>query len=454
MQKLFIGADVSKGYIDAIILDSKGTHISSTEKFYDTAVGHSKFSDWVKAVLTPNRVIYVGVESTGGYENNWISLFRKIARLHNVHYVQLNPRAVSNSSKALLKRTITDGVSAAIIADYMIRYFDRILFDTDDSFSSLRRLWSSRELSKKAHVSHWIHLQLILYDANPTILRYTRDRLPSWVLTVLKNYPTAKKLAQARAGKLSKIPYVTISRANELISAAKESVAADSEECTEFLIRQSVDILLDLSKQIKAIELRLIKEGENFPDVNLLCTIPGIGEITAVGLVINIGDIRRFENVKKLTSYFGLHPMFKESGDGKTVARMSKVGRKRPRTMLFNAVFGGIRANPILKRTYDKCIKAGKAHKSAMGVCMHQLLRIVYGVMTSGESFDIEIHNKHKEKGDTSKSAVVVTLKPVEMADEYSAPISAKEARRLKDREAESQNCKSNLVRDHQPPIH
>ncbi len=454
MQDLFVGADVSKGYIDAVILNSEGKVICSREKFFDTPDDHLMFFEWIKSIMTPSTTVYVGVESTGGYENNWISLFQEMRKSCDVHYVRLNPRAVSNASKALLTRTVTDGVSAFIIADYMIRYFDRITFDIIDPFGSIRRLWSSRELIQKAYNAQWTHLQLILYDANPEILQYTRNSLPQWVVTVLKSYPTAKNLSRARPATLAKIPYVTIERAHELIAAAKKTIAADNEECTAFLIKQSIETIANLSKQIKTLEKRLTEESVNMPNMDLLCSIPGVGEVTAIGLLINIGDINRFEKVNNLTSYFGIHPVFKESGDGKSVARMSKTGRRRPRTMLYMSVFAGLQANPLLRECYDEAIEQGKAHGSAIGKCMHKLLRIVYGILKSGKKFDIEIHNRDKNRKKEKISVEKNASKSIQKEKlNLSAPVSSKEAKRQKDKMAESHEKPSSQVRDHQPPI-
>ena len=44
------------------------------------------------------------------------------------------------------------------------------------------------------------------------------------------------------------------------------------------------------------------------------------------GLLLEIGTIERFSSVKKLASFFGLHPVYKQSGDGTFKRRMSKKG--------------------------------------------------------------------------------------------------------------------------------
>lgn len=449
MKEIFLGGDVSKGYIDVLILDCTGSVISSTKRFFDSPNGHSMLSEEILSHLDDSTTVYVGVESTGGYENNWIALFANLAAQHRLYYSRINPRAICNSAKVLLTRTITDEVSAMIIADYLRRYRDEIDFSQSSNFRSLRRLWSSRELIQKGHSAIWQHLQQVLYDANPVILRYTRTELPQWVLQVLLKYPTAKKLAKAHAKTVAKIPYVSIGRAMEMIGEAQRSIASDNEECTAFLIQESVRNLLDTQKRVKSIDSLLIKEMVKYPEMELLTSIPGIGEITAVGLLMNIGDINRFPNVKKLSSYFGLHPMFKESGDGKTVSRMSKIGKKRPRAMLYMAVMGGLRTNEILRSIHAEAKAAGMPPQASIGKCMHKLLRLVYGVLKSGKKFNVEIHNKHKLKGDLKRVAKKEQAQEPEFVELF-APVSAREAKRIRDRATESQKGKDLLVRDQQ----
>ncbi len=448
MKELFLGGDVSKGYMDALILDNLGAVISPSKRYFDSPDGHQKLINVILSHLDDSVVIYAGVESTGGYENNWISLFAQLGMKYPLRYSRINPRSISNSAKVLLKRTVTDEVSATIIANYLRRYQDEVDFSQSNKFASLRRLWSSRELIQKSHTAIWQHLQIILYDANPVILTYTRNDLPKWVLQVLLKYPTAQKLAKARAATVAKIPYVSLSRATEMINEAQKSIASDSEICTVFLIQESVGNLIDTQKRLKTIDTHLIEAMSKYPEMELLLSIPGIGQITAVGLLMNIGDINRFANVKKLASYFGLHPMFKESGDGKSVSRMSKVGKKRPRTMLYMAVLGGLSTNQILNSLHAEAKNVGMPPQASIGKCMHKLLRIVYGVLKSGQKFDIEIHNSHKLKCEIIKVAKKEV--EVESCDRF-APISAREAKRQRDREAESQNGMNHLVRDHQP---
>ena len=126
-------------------------------------------------------------------------------------------------------------------------------------------------------------------------------------------------------------------------------------------------------------------------DIQLLCSVNGIGLYSAVGLLINIVLISRFPTVKHLVSYFGLHPVLKQSGDGSWGNHMSKKGKKQPRAILYNIIRSAMTCNPVIKQLYEKCLKRGMSKMAAIGVCMHKVLRIVYGMLKSNTKFDPNI---------------------------------------------------------------
>ena len=68
--------------------------------------------------------------------------------------------------------------------------------------------------------------------------------------------------------------------------------------------------LLGLSRQVR---LR-IKEYDN-ELYSLLNTITGIGPLTSSALITELGDINRFPNIDNLSSFVGLIPKMKESGE-------------------------------------------------------------------------------------------------------------------------------------------
>ncbi len=57
MQKLFLGCDVSKGYMDALILDSSGAVVSPSRRYYDSPEGHRLLANEIKSKLIGSTTI-------------------------------------------------------------------------------------------------------------------------------------------------------------------------------------------------------------------------------------------------------------------------------------------------------------------------------------------------------------------------------------------------------------
>jgi len=79
-----------------------------------------------------------------------------------------------------------------------------------------------------------------------------------------------------------------------------------------------------------------------------LMSLLGIGIINAFALIAIIGDIRRFENAKKLVAYLGLNPGSRESGSSKRVrVGIGKRGRKEMRNLLVQAAQSVLRRGKV-----------------------------------------------------------------------------------------------------------
>ncbi len=93
---------------------------------------------------------------------------------------------------------------------------------------------------------------------------------------------------------------------------------------------QSLSVLLgvveDLERQLAAIETELCPIARADPRVQLLATIPGIGELLALTVAAEIGEISRFPSARKLIGYAGLAPTIKQSGQSSWTGRISKAG--------------------------------------------------------------------------------------------------------------------------------
>lgn len=399
MEKYYLGVDVSKGYADLVILDGNKQVVEENFQLDDTFDGHCRLYEILCGFFAnhPQCMLYAAVESTGGYENNWFNAPVGLQATLNLKTARLNPLGVSANSKADLKRNITDKISAQNVAEYVIAHPEKVSYEQQDHLASLRKQWSFIKMLTKQSTQLLNQLEPLLYSANPELLTYCKGGVPGWVLKLLKRYPTASKLAKAKAVSVARIPYISSARAQQLIFDAKKSVASVIDKVTEQLIGATVKQILHL-RELIASQTEIMAKHCSVAEVDLLKTFNGINDYSAVGLILEIQTITRFSTAKKLASFFGLHPVYKISGDGSGSFRMSKKGRKEPRRILFMVALSAIRSNPLIRSIYLNRIEQGMQKMAAIGLCMHKILRILYGMLKHNQAFDPEVDRRNRER--------------------------------------------------------
>ena len=437
MKSFYLGIDVSKGYADFVIIDQQKQPVVENFELDDTFEGHNRLYEIISRFLKdhPKATLYAAVESTGGYENNWVNaLFRFQASL-NIQTARLNPLAVMHNSKADLKRNGTDKISAQSVAEYLVSHPEKVLYQQHDPLFSLRKQWSFMKMLTKQCTQVVNQLHSLLYTAHPQLLSFCRDGFSAWVLKLLVQYPTAAELKKARAKTVAKIPYVSMERAQRLIADAKRSVASATDPVSAQLISATAAHILHLQKTID--NQTAVMAGQcNAPEVELLKTFKGIGDLSAIGLILEIQSVERFKNVKKLASFWGMHPVYKTSGDGNGGFKLSKKGRTRPRQILYPVALSAIENNPVIKPLYHYHLAQGKGTMSAIGICMHKILRIIYGMLKNNTAFDPKIDRANRMRMISAKAMDERQDKDRRFQDyDPEAPISRRQKKKRVERE-------------------
>jgi transposase len=438
--KLYLGGDVSKGYADWVILSEKKQTVLENFQLDDTYAGHCKLYFMLEAYVEkhPGSEIYAAVESTGGYENNWLNTLKSYQKVFNLKVARINPAGVTFNRKAGMKRNVTDAISALSIAEFMIDHPKNITYDQDDKWKSLCRHWNFVEMQKQQRVQTINQLETILYSANPTLMRFKKDNLPNWLLELIIQCPTAETLAKARPEKLAKIPYLSLARAKTLVAEAKQSIASAKDKNAEILVSQIARQIKSFDLNIKS-QMQLIERDLTCPEIEILKTFKGIDTISAIGLLLEIETIERFPTVKGFSCYFGLHPKFKQSGDRIIGVRMSKQGSKNMRKILFNIAKGAITYNPLIMAVYEKKLSHGMKKMAAIGVCMHKILRIIYGMLKHKQEYNPLIdkinceksRDKQQEKQQQENANIEKSRRYQEF--DLKAPISSKQTKKRRE---------------------
>jgi hypothetical protein len=178
--------------------------------------------------------------------------------------------------------------------------------------------------------------------------------------------------------------------------------------------------------------IKTVKRENQLPEIELLKSFNGIDDISALGLLMEIQDINRYPEVKNLASFFGVHPVFKESGDGKSGFKMSKKGRRIPRQILFMVALAAIRTNPLIREIYNRKLDEGMTKMAALGLCMHKILRIIYGMLKHNRPFDENIDRTNQLR--KSKRVIKkISKRRRYQSFDTKAPVSARQSKKRND---------------------
>jgi transposase len=432
MKSFYLGIDVSKGYADFMIIDHKKQPVIKGFQLDDTFDGHQALYSRLQRFIAEHSdsVLFAGMEATGGYENNWYNSLVAFQGSLDLQTARLNPLGVKRNSQADLKKNTTDKISAQNIAEYLVAHPEKVAYNKDDQLAGLRKQWGFIKMLTKQCTQFLNQLNFLMYTACPELLQYCQTGVPNWMLKLLVKYPGAEKLKKARFKTVAQIPYITENKAKRLINAAKRSVSSATDPAIQQLIVATAQQILHLKKTIDTQTKLMVDQCRN-PDVELLTSFIGISYASAVGLMIEIQTILRFPNVKNLASFFGIHPVYKVSGDGIGGIKMSKQGRSQPRQILYMVALSAIQNNPLIKELYEYHVKQGKHNMAAMGICMHKILRIIYGMLKHNRKFDPDIDRANRRNGIQSKKSTPARSTDRRLQDyDASAPVSRRQRKK------------------------
>jgi transposase len=160
---------------------------------------------------------------------------------------------------------------------------------------------------------------------------------------------------------------------------------------SKFVHRSLVRNKKQLDKEVAAIEskiLSLVKEDQQ-EQLTLLTSIPGIGQKTALFLIVSTDGFSKFENAAQLCSYVGITPIIRESGSSvKGRARISKVGNRKLRNLLFLCSFNACKHNKACKEIYERIVNKGKSKKLALIAVANKLIKQSFAIAKSGRPYD------------------------------------------------------------------
>ena len=384
-----VGIDIGKNHHEASIVSPEGKQIGRSLRFATTHKGADSLMRFIFKNIG-NSPCVLGMEATGHY---WYPIY-SFLKAKGYTICVINPIQSDSLRKMYIRQTKNDSIDSFLIAE-VIRFGQ---FGTtsmaDENILAMRQLCRYRDSVISSRTEIKLRIGTIMEQIFP---EYEKQFSSLWVSTsmgILEKYLTPENIENAPIDELFEI--IKDKSHNRLTKAKAISIkeaAADTfgikiaQDAFSFQLKQLIDRMNFLDKQIEALDIEIMKYYEQFDCY--LHTIPGIGIIGAATILAEIGDISRFKNSSALVAFAGIDPTVRQSGEfSSTHNHMSKRGSPYLRHAIFLAATTCSFHNSPLNAYYKKKREQGKHHLTATGAVARKLTTVIYAVLRDGKPYE------------------------------------------------------------------
>lgn len=136
-----------------------------------------------------------------------------------------------------------------------------------------------------------------------------------------------------------------------------------------------------------------IKKYKN-KDITLLKSVPGIGEVASKTIFAAVDTIKRFSKAKKLTSYSGLVPNVRSSGERTEYVHITREGRSEVRRVAIQCPHVVLRSKSIESkplRLWHERVAKRRGFKTALVGLARRLLQIIFYVLRNQRPYNYRL---------------------------------------------------------------
>ena len=384
-----VGIDIGKNHHEASIVSPEGKQIGRSLRFATTHKGADSLMSFIFKNIGNSPCVF-GMEATGHY---WYPIY-SFLKAKGYTICVINPIQSDSLRKMYIRQTKNDSIDSFLIAE-VIRFGQ---FGTtsmaDENILAMRQLCRYRDSVISSRTEIKLRIGTIMEQIFP---EYEKQFSSLWVSTsmgILEKYLTPENIENAPIDELFEI--IKDKSHNRLTRAKAISIkeaAADTfgikiaQDAFSFQLKQLIDRMNFLDKQIEALDCQILEYYEKFDCY--LHTIPGIGMIAAATILAEIGDINRFKSSSALVAFAGIDPTVRQSGEfNSTHNHMSKRGSPYLRHAIFLAATTCSFHNSPLNAYYKKKRDQGKHHLTATGAVARKLTTVIYAVLRDSKPYE------------------------------------------------------------------
>jgi transposase len=296
----FIGTDVSRNKLDLAVMEGKLLLFHREIKNEPEVI--NAFLQEIKSLkgFTTTRAVFA-MEQTGIYCNHLLSCLQKL----KANIVVEGTLQIRNSMGHI--RGKNDKLDSIKIAEYAYKCREDL------------RLWVPKR-------------KVVQQLASLSSLRY---RLLTWHVAI--STPLKEQATFVKKG--------TANESNRLCSRSIEAICKDIAD-----VEAAIAVLIASDERLKHL-------------TGLLTSVPCVGPVTAVQILVCTNEFRDIRCPKKFACYAGVAPFAKESGTIKGKSRVSPIANKRMKALLHNCAVIAVRSVPEIKAYYERKTKTEGKHK-------------------------------------------------------------------------------------------
>jgi transposase len=393
---VWVAIDVAKDRHEALI-EAPGW--KSRKKFHvqNTAQEFRAFAEFLHGLALPVRI---GFEPTGNYHR---------ALAYFLHSEGFHLKLISSVALARTREAIhnswdkNDPKDAQVIlhllkAGLTQHYHDPIVHNLND-LQELSKTHHHVSLEKTRTQNRLLTHYLPLYF--PEIARYHSCSRSEWLWNLLIEFPTPHSITRLPKAEFVHRAWPLVGRKvakerilTDVYLTAQTSVGLPAEQNSEavamlrFVLRQLVTLC-----QLRAtIENRADALLKNDADYQQLRGIPGIGPISALTILAEAGDLRRFSHHRQFLKFCGFDLATEQSGQFRGLSRLSKRGHGRLRAVFWMAASVAVRMREnSFRAKFERYMRsdpgsADRKRKAYVAVAA-KIARVAFALIRSGADY-------------------------------------------------------------------
>ncbi|WP_213475897.1 IS110-like element ISLhe4 family transposase [Lactobacillus helveticus] len=404
-QNIIFGIDVSsKSSTVCVVIDR--IKQGETFKITNDSFGYQDLLDRLNQYLITPLVVF---EATGVYS---LSLQAFLEDYH-IKYLKLNPLKAKKLMDNNLRHNKTDKVDAYRLALIQFNAPQKLRAPQPKEYHELQNASRYYEELTQALIINKNQLHCNLQSTFPQIESILSTSSGRVYWTIVSLFPHAQYVLNHNENQvfqsLLAISGIGRQRAHylttRLYALARQAYPYDNESSiTIRAIQRNIANLLSLSAERDNVinYMEKLAMQANARSLTIYGSIPGIAKTTAVRLVAELGDLRRFDTSAQIDAFVGIDPGRYQSGEKDSHLGITKHGNHLARKILYRTIIQmeTVKATQPCHITdyYDKKKRSSnsRGYKKIAIASVHKLIRTMFALIKHDQLYDYNVatHNQ------------------------------------------------------------